>query len=161
MAKVLDPAKELRFTRTAQATLFAIVGAVFLCVGIMLSLVTGSFYHYEGSLETLPFPLILVILPWLPTLACFWLCYYCARYPYLLFSPIGIEVFPFWKPVKNFNLIEWGRVVVLEYNETQLILHHNAEKTSGVVLSLSPLNKKSRMLLIRTVEGVMEQQKSK
>lgn len=159
MSKVLDPSKELRFTRTSQALIFVILGAICLAITVTLLLVVATIHHYEGDLTKLPFPIWLPFLPLLPMWGFFILGLHCAKHPYILLSPIGIEVFPFWKPVQNFQLIEWGKVALLEYNQAQLTMHYSKEKTGGVVLSLSPLSKKSRSLLIRALEGVMEQQK--
>ncbi len=160
MSKVLDPAKELRFTRSAQAVFFAIIGSILLTIGVTLLLVIYT-VHTNDHLDNLPFPMWLIFSPWIPMIPCFWVCYHCAKYPYLIFSPIGIEVFPFWKPIKNFNLIEWGLVRLVDFETSRMTLHFTEEKTSGVVLSLSPLSKNSRILLKRALEGVMDQRKVK
>lgn len=160
MSQVLDPSKELRFTRSAQAVLYFVLAALFLSVGVTLFLVAAVVHATTGSLEELPFPVWLLFLPWLPFIGLLVLSFYCARHPYLLLSPLGVEVFPFWRPVKNFQLVEWGRIAIVEFKETQMILHHTAEKKSGVVLTLSPLHKKSRLLLQKAMEGVMDQRNS-
>lgn len=161
MSQVLDPSKELRFTRGAQAVLFFVLAGLFLVVGVTLFLIAADVHATTGNLEELPYPLWLLYLPWLPFAGCLFLSFYCARHPYLLLSPMGVEVFPFWRPVKNFQLVEWGRIAIVEFKETQMVLHHTAEKKSGVVLTLSPLHKKSRLLLQKAMEGVMEQRNSK
>lgn len=157
MSQVLDPQKELRFARSRQALSFAVLGALFLSATVTLLLVT----YTVDDLAELPFPGWLGYAFFLPVALCLWLSYYCIRHPYLIISPIGVEVFPLWKPIKNFQLIEWGNVVIVENDESNLTVHYNKEKTAGVVLTLSPLTKNSRILLMRAFEGVMEQRNKK
>ena len=157
MSKVLDPEKELRFTRSSQAVLFALLGAILFTIGVILIVTyqTADLYKWEEK----PFSLWILFLPWLPVIGFIWLSLHCVKHPYLILSPIGVEIFPLWKPSQNFNLIEWGRIKIIEFAGKKMTLHYNEEKKAGVVLTLSPLNKKSRMLLQRAMEGVMDQQK--
>ncbi len=157
MPKVLEPSKELRFARTMQAVIFAVLAAVLLAMGVTLLLITYTVHNSQWGLAELPFPLWFLALPWLPIGLCVWMSIHCMRHPFLIFSPIGIEIFPLWRPIKNFNLVEWGRVADVEVNDHTLTLHYNKEQTGGVVLALAPLSKKSRILLKQAVMGVMDQ----
>lgn len=159
MAEVFDPTQELRFTRTAQATLFLIMASVCLAVGVTLCLVTYAVYQFGGDLEKLPFPVWLLIVPWFLVVGLVVLAVHCIKHPYLIFSALGVEVFPFWRPTKHFQLIYWNKIAVVEVADRQLILHNSMEKKGGVVLTLSPLSKKSRILLKHTIEGVMNLRK--
>lgn len=160
MSKVLDPSKELRFTRTNQAILFFILAAICLATWMTLLAVIWTVYSETGSLEELPFSPHSIHIPWFIGAGFLYLAIYCGKHPYLLLSPLGVEIFTLWKPTKNFQLVEWGRIAVVEFKESQMILHHTKEKKSGVVLTLSPLHKKSRKLLQKAMEGVMEQRNS-
>jgi len=160
MGKVLDPEKELRFTRLTQALIFALCAAVCLAIGVTLVTTLITVQVVYGSLEETPFPVWLGWTPWVPLGAFGWLAWHCIRHPYLILSPIGVEIFPFWRPVHHFQVVEWGRIALLEWHEQELTMHYSTEKTSGVVLSLAPLNKKSRILLKQALEGVMEKRKN-
>jgi len=159
MPKVKDPSQELRFSRTGQALGFALVGSLALSAGVTLALVTWTVYRSPFGMDQHPFPLWLHLLPWLVVGLCIWLVLHCLRHPYLILSPIGVEVFPFWRPIQNFHLIEWGRIADLEVTSTALTLHYNAQHTGGVVLALTPLHKKSRILLMQTINGIIDQRK--
>jgi len=159
MAKVEDPSKELRFSRGRQAFLFALSAILCFSVGVILLLVLATVYYEEGHLEEMPYARWWLYTPWLPMIGFGWLTWYCLRHPLLILSPIGVEIFPFWRPVKHFHLIEWGRIHEIESDGRALTLHYNAEHNAGVVISLAPLSKKSRILLMQAAKGVMDQRK--
>ena len=79
----------------------------------------------------------------------------CTRHAYLIFTPLGIEVFPFINPHKNLNLIYWNEVKDFEIKEREqiLILHKDEKKTSGVIISLKPILSTQRPLLEKTLKG--------
>ena len=160
MAKVADPSQELRFTRSAQALIFALAGIVFLTVTVILAVVIWTIIDGDWALEELPFPVWIVVVPLLLAGGCFYVFWHCLRHPYLILSPAGVEIFPFWRPVKNFDIIPWGGIADLEIDNKRLTLHNNKEHTGGVVLSLSPLNKKSRMLLQEAINGIITKRNS-
>jgi len=160
MAKVVDPSQELRFSRTAQASIFAIIGSVFITTGIILVAVIWTVHQGGWSMDELPFPLWVSFIPWFFAVGCFLMIWHCLRHPFLILSPAGVEIFPFWRPIKNFNIIPWGAIADLDINKKSLTLHHNKEHTGGVVLSLAPLSKKSRILLMQAVKGVMDKRNS-
>jgi hypothetical protein len=68
---------------------------------------------------------------------------------------MGIEIFPIRKPETNLNLIYWTEIDSFEIDEDQKILklHRDAEKTSGVVVSLSPILVRQRSLLEKVLAG--------
>ena len=155
MAKVADPSQELRFSRSVQALLFAFGACLFLTIGVILLMISWTVFK-NWEMNTMPFPIWVLFLPWIPMVACLWLCWHCVRHPFLILSPAGVEIFPFWRPVKNYNLIPWGVVKDLDINEKELTLHYNTEHTGGVVLRLAPLSKKSRILLMEAIRGVKD-----
>ncbi len=159
MSKVLDPSKELRFNRSAQAILFAVLVSFFLAIAVTCSLIVYTVKSSDLVNKELPFPLWVLILAWVLVIPFVFLCYHCVKHPYLILSPIGVEIFPFWRPVKNFNLVEWARVADVDIAKRAMTLHYDKEHTGGVVLSLSPLSQQSRQLLSEAISGVMTKRK--
>ncbi|MDP0490755.1 MAG: hypothetical protein Q7Q71_06880 [Verrucomicrobiota bacterium JB023] len=147
---VAHPEKELRFTRIAQARFFVMVAALAATAAIILF---GIAHFPERSpisyWPSLP-PLIISIL----SLPCAWRC---ARKAFLILSPVGIEIFPFFRPVKNFRLIPWQDFHYAEVIVDELHIHFDEAQTAGVVISLSPLDKARQDLLARAIEGRMQE----
>ncbi len=77
------------------------------------------------------------------------------RHAYLILTPLGIEIFPFFKPADGMRLVMWQEVDHAEVDEksTRLTLHHDAGKTSGIHLSLTPIRADRRTLLAKAVLG--------
>lgn len=151
---VLNPEKELRFSRYNQAVLFLMIACVFFAVSLVFFIVRVG---PDGGLSS--WAAVCIPLPFCIALVCF--AYRCLKHPYLILSPVGIEVFPFWKPVKGFQIITWGEIQLVEFDEVEkvLTLHFTKEKTAGIVLSLSPIQRKQRELLKTALEGVMKNRK--
>jgi hypothetical protein len=147
---VSKPEKELRFTRSGQAVGFAVLGAIWIGAAVTL-LATGM---YRGDHPELPHPL------WaLPCLGlasgCFWLTRHLAKHAYLILTPLGLEIFPFFFPSKNLRLVLWQEMFSVEISEDKkwLTLHFNEEKSSGLHLSLKPIDRKFRSLLAKAMLG--------
>lgn len=153
--KVAEPHKELRFTRIAQAQSFMVIATVSfafaLLIGITWFLGHPSF-HWSMSL---PFLLLSVFLARLSGR--------CARHAYLILTPLGIEIFPLFKPENNLNLVYWTQINDAEFDEnlTVLKLHQNEEKTAGIILSLKPIHPKKRPLLKKALNGRMSEKQEK
>lgn len=144
---VAEPHKELRFTRSAQAQGFFVAAAVAFAFALIIA-VTALMGHPNFSWwMPLPFLLISGLL--------FRFSARCARHAYLILTPLGIEIFPLIKPEKNLNLIYWTQLDSAEFDEhlTRLKLHFDKAQTGGVVLSLSPMETKQRLLLQKALEG--------
>lgn len=148
---VVEPHKELRFTRAAQAQTFWISGAVFLALAVLLT-VTWATGHPSFSWW-------MPLLPLAITGLFFRLALHCTRHAYLILTPLGVEIFPLRDPAKNLHLIYWTEVQGADFNEslTTLKIHHDQEKTSGVVLSLTPILETQRPLLKKAIEGRLAQ----
>ena len=161
MAQMLDPSRELRFTRSKQSVYFALILGVLLAAVVTLLLIFSTVVHETGSSEALPYPFYLI--PLLLSLAALsgWLSYHCMSKPYLILSSLGVELFPFWRPFKNFQLVEWGIIEEVEVEGSKITLHFNKEKTSGVVFTRAPLSDKSQKLLIEALSRVTMMKKSK
>jgi hypothetical protein len=145
---VAEPQKELRFTRAGQAVPAAILGAV--CAIAALIFVTVGIYR--SSNPDLPHP-AWGLIPLALALGFFRLAWHCARHAYILLSPIGVEIFPFFRPGANMQVIPWAGIVAAEVDDGRLTLHFNPEKTSGIHLSLAPISKDRRELLAKAIRG--------
>ena len=77
------------------------------------------------------------------------------RHAYLILTPLGIEIFPFFRPAEGMRLVTWQEVAAAEVDEkcTRLTIHHNTEKSSGIHLSLTPIRADRRSLLAKAVIG--------
>ena len=148
--KIQSPEKELRFTRSGQATLFWVGAAVLAGVGITLLATT----IYRDINPALPHPTWALV-----PLACAGFLVQTAvrltRHAYLILTPLGIEVFPFFRPADGMRLIIWQEIDHAEVNEkiTRLTLHHDSGKTSGIHLALTPIRVDRRTLLAKAVIG--------
>lgn len=149
-ATVQSPEKELRFTRAGQAAGFWVAAAVLVAISVTLA----ASAIYRDINPTLPHPWW--ALPPLVLAGVFArLAVRLTRHAYLILTPLGIEVFPFFRPATGMRLVLWQEVSAAEVDEnfTRLTLHHDAEKTSGIHLSLVPIRRDRRSLLAKAVIG--------
>lgn len=148
--KIQSPEKELRFTRSGQAMVFWLGAAVLTSIGVTL-LATAL---YRDINESIPHPawalLPLGLAAWFVRTAV-----KLTRHAYLILTPLGIEIFPFFRPAEGMRLVTWQEIHLAEVNDamTLLTLHHDAEKTAGIHLSLTPIRKDRRSLLAKAVIG--------
>ena len=148
--KVQSPEKELRFTRSAQASFFWVGAAVLATVGITL-LATAI---YRDINPDIPYPAWAL----LPLATAAWMVHTAARltrHAYLILTPLGIEIFPFFRPANGMQLVIWQEIDHAEVDEktTRLTLHRDSRKTSGIHLSLTPIRADRRTLLAKAVIG--------
>ena len=148
---VAEPHKELRFSRSAQARLFFLLGSTFITIAIFLAAAS-----FTAGLE---FPLWWAAFPLVPALPCFLLAYHCVRHAYLILTPLGIELFPFFNPHRNLQVLYWSEIDHAEISGDlrTLTIHYNADRTAGIKATLSPLLSAKRQLLQRAIEGRMAQ----
>jgi hypothetical protein len=156
---VVEPEKELRFTRAAQALVFyaAAVG----CFAASMAVFILSTQDWGMGGPMLDGWLWLCVPGVILTYLFLRIGLRCTRHAYLILSPLGIEIFPFVKPEKNLQIIYWSEVEDAEFSSDlhQFILHFNENKQSGVVVSLHPIPAKQRHLLKEAVCGVMAKKK--
>ena len=145
-----EPEKELRFTRSRQGLSLLLLASILL--GAALCILVSALIK-ESAISTPlwafpPFALALALLP---------IAWRCLRHAYLILSPLGIEIFPFFNAKKNLLIIYWSEIHHAEISDemSKLVIHFNDEKTAGVVASLSPIAKLKRPLLQRAIEGTM------
>ena len=147
---VQSPEKELRFTRSGQAVGFWILSAVLTAAAVTL-LATAI---YRDMNPHIPHPAWALVPVGLAAVVAR-LAFSLTKHAYLILTPLGIEIFPFFRPAQGMQLVTWQEVTSAEVNEnsTRLSLHHNAEKTSGIRLSLRPIRADRRSLLAKAVIG--------
>lgn len=147
---VSDPHKELRFTRSGQAVGFCIAGAV--CAGIAVTLAATGYYRDINP--ALPHPVW--ALPFAAVSAgLFLLAIHLTKHAYLILTPLGLEIFPFFRPAAGMQMVMWQEIRDAEADAggAWLTLHFNDEKTAGMHLSMKPVSRKSRSLLAKAVLG--------
>lgn len=145
---VVEPHKELRFTRAAQAVPFWLAAAMCLMAAITLVAVG----QYRADNPDLPHPgwaLLPLMLAWLAAR----LALRCTRKAYLILTPLGIEVFPFLRPAESMQIVHWSEIHAVDIDDRQLTLHFNPERSSGIHLSLAPIPRPRRELLRQAVDG--------
>jgi len=143
------PAKELRFTRSRQATGFWVAAAVLAAVAVVLA-VSGL---ERATNPALPHP-GWAVLPAVAAWALARLALRCIRHAYLILTPLGIEIFPFLRPAQGMQLVAWGEIHAAEVDAAhrRLTLHFNPGKSAGIVLSLAPLRRDRRAWLAQAVQ---------
>jgi len=144
---VAEPHKELRFTRARQAQGFIVAAAVAFAFALLIT-VTWLMGHpnFHWWMPLMPLALAAAMTR---------LAVRCARHAYIILTPMGLEIFPLFKPEKNLNLVYWTQLEDADFDEdlTILKLHYNEEKTAGVILSLKPILEKKRPFLKKALEG--------
>lgn len=145
--RVTEPEKELRFTRTHQATQFLILTAILITIslGIFSSMYSKwgpndpDFYKYVW-LCLIPLPIAAVVMK---------VAIHCIRHAYILLSPLGVEIFPFFKPEKNLQVIFWAEIHGVDFSSatTRMTIHTDSDHTSGIVATLTPISPAQRQLL--------------
>lgn len=144
------PEKELRFTRSGQAPLFWIAAAMLVAGAVT---VLGCWLWRDINLRWTH--VLWVLAPLVPAVALVRVALHLTRHAYLILTPLGIEIFPFFRPAERMQLVAWGEIADAEINAdlTQLTLHFNVGKTSGIHLSLKPIRADLRELLVIALGG--------
>lgn len=142
--------QELRFTRSGQALVFWLLAAILAAAAT--TLLATSFCRDINP--QLPHPLW-ALPPFLLAALAARIAVKLTRHAYLILTPIGIEIFPFRKPAERMRMVPWQDVAGADVNTaaTSLTLHHDAHKSSGIVLSLRPIRADLRPLLVKAVGG--------
>jgi hypothetical protein len=147
---IQEPDKELRFTRAGQAVPFWMLAAILTMAGITLLAVAvhrpDNPRLPHGAWALLPFAL---------AAASVRLAVHLTRHAYLILTPLGLEIFPFFRPAKGMQMVLWQEIDSAEVDDrgTRLTLHFNTAKTAGLHLTLMPVLRGKRGLLARAVTG--------
>ena len=149
-AGVQSPEKELRFTRSGQSVTFWLASAVLFTTSV--TMLAASPYREINPM--LPHP-AWAIIPLAGALMSVRLALRLTRNAYLILTPLGIEIFPFFRPQSGMTLVSWQEIHCAETNSARnlLTLHHDASKTSGIHLSLRPIRADRRDLLLKAMAG--------
>lgn len=145
--RLAEPEKELRFTRTRQAAQFFVLTAVLAMVSLgTFSAMFSKWGPNDPDFEQFCW-LALIPLPFAALTLRF--AIRCIRHAYILLSPLGVEIFPFFKPEKNLQIIFWAEIHAAEFHPSSplLTLHTDANHTSGIVATLAPISPTHRQLL--------------
>ncbi len=148
MRELAEPQKELRFTRSGQAVPLLLLAAVFATAAIIL-LACAS---YRSENPELPSPLW-AVLPLVLSGSLIWLAQHLTRYAYIILTPLGLEIFPFYKPAQGMQLIPWADIDTAEIDRSYklLTLHFSPQKTSGMHITLRPVKAGIRPFLAKAV----------
>lgn len=151
--KPLEPGKELRFTRSRQALLFWLSAAMLLATAVVLFATS----RYRFANPSLPHPGWAVI-PLVAGCALAALAVRLTKHAYLIVTPLGIEIFPFFLPARGMQLIAWSEIHSAEVDarQSRLTLHRDAAHNSGIHLSLNPIDPHKRGYLAHAVLSRLE-----
>lgn len=156
--KLIESHKELRFTRSRQATQFFIISILFAMLTV--SGVGAMFSKWGPNDPDFIRYVWFCGLPLIPAYIALRIALHCIRHAYILLTPMGVEVFPFFKPEKNLSVLFWSEIDSTDCTERLLTIHLNAEKTSGSVISLKPIAQAQISLLRKAIEARTTSQKS-
>ena len=144
------PFKELRFTRSGQAVTFLVLGLVCLAAAV------GIGYVWWQRIEHRP-AWWLGVVPLLLAGWSFRTAWRLTRHAYLLLTPLGVEIFPFFRPDREMQLVTWGEIERAEVDEgmRRLTLVLAGLEDARIIVTLEPVASRSRPLLAAAVRGVM------
>lgn len=157
---IAEPEKELRFTRAAQAGKFYALSVIFFTISMALFILSTQDWGMTGPKLAAWFWVWLCIPGLALTFVFFRLGLRCTRHAYIILSPLGIEIFPFFHAEKNLQVIYWTEINDIDVGNNQMTLHFTEKKNSGIVASLSPIPRKRRALLQKALLGVMTNRSS-
>jgi hypothetical protein len=155
--EVACPEQELRFTRSRQAVTFLTAGMAALCLAGLIFLTAipgaGNAGDSPGTLHS-PWWALLALMPAVP---CFWVGVHCLRHAFIILTPLGIELFPFWLPARNMQVIYWSEIKAAAVSGD---LRTFTIKCRGrqIMATLAPIPASGRILLKEAIAGRMARQ---
>lgn len=153
---ITHPEQEIRFTRARQARVFFVSAALSL-LAIFLGICCVLLPEPFGAPELQEFWWALIPLSLL-FLISWHFARHCIKHAYLILTPLGIEIFPFFKAKKNLQLIYWSEIHAIDLKDEMLTIHLNVEKTQGLVITLKPISTSLYPLLQRALDKHNETQ---
>ena len=153
---IKEPEKELRFTRSRQAITFVVAGFSSLCIIGFL-----WFKVYFNVLETaqtgsLVFPILISIALLILGTLFFWVAIHCTQHAMIILSPLGLELFPFWFPVKNFRMLYWSEIDNAKISQNMKLLTIDCNNGSKLFISLTPISFSHRQYLKVAIDGRLQ-----
>lgn len=103
--------------------------------------------------------LIITLILFILSLICIWVAVNCVRHAFIILTPLGIEVFPFWFPSKNLQVIYWTEIDNALVTEDMKTLEIQCEGGAKVFVALAPITVDRLPYLKRAIEGRMDQAK--
>ncbi|MCB1100705.1 MAG: hypothetical protein KDN22_34405 [Verrucomicrobiae bacterium] len=152
---VAAPEKELRFTRARQACTFVVIGIIFFCAALALFML--ALPGFTGKQRPLVSSYWFAMIPLPLCAAAFWMAMRLTRHAYIILTPLGIEIFPFFRPEKNMQLLYWSEIEEAKISSDLRLLTVSHSGGSKAFVSLDPLRKNRLPLLKRAVEGTLAQ----
>lgn len=149
-----EPEKELRFTRSRQGVLLFLTSTLLFAIAIAIVYLAIDQWGMDEPI--LKGYMWIAIFPFLAACILLRVALRCLRHAYILLTPMGVEIFPFWKPEKNLQIIYWQEITAVDITKRNLTLHFNETHTSGVVISLNPIHTNTHLLLKTAIEGRMK-----
>ena len=154
---IQEPEKELRFTRSRQAITFVAAGLISLCI---LGFIW--FQVYFNGLEKnqngpLIFPILCSIILITMAVLFFLVAIHCTQHALIILSPLGLELFPFWFPVKNFRMLYWSEINDAKINKEMNLLSIDCNNGSKIFISIKPIPTKIRSYLKTAIDGRMQE----
>lgn len=153
---VADPEKELRFTRSRQAYTFIILATLLFCATLALFMLALPGFTGKQRPMVSSYGYCLIPLPF--CVASLWLAMRLTRHAYMILTPLGIEIFPFFRPEKNMQILYWSEITDARVSSDLRLLTIGHGGESKAFISLDPIRKDRRPLLKRAVEGTVAQQ---
>src|SRR6478752_5228939 len=119
--RIQSPEQELRFTRSGQARFFWLATAMFVAIGVTI-LATAV---YRDTNPQLPHP-AWALVPLALAVLIGRVAAGLTRHAYLILTPLGIEIFPFFRPAARMRLVLWQEIDHAEVDQkaARLTLHH-------------------------------------
>ena len=154
---ITEPEKELRFTRSRQGLTFVAVSLLCFC---MAGFIWVRFYfdYLESSQTTeLIIPIVMSTFFIVLAILFFWVAVHCTRHAIIILTPLGLELFPFWFPVKNFRMIYWSEMDKAIVSEDMKFMHIDCESGSKILISMAPIAINLRSYLKVAIEGRMKE----
>ena len=145
-----DLSMEVRFTRARQAVVWWLLAVFFLLVpmlGTLMAILPSPWGAESLRSYWWLLPFFLGI-----SYGCGRLAVRCVRRAYLIFSPVGVEIFPFYDPANHLEVVQWSQIDHAEVKKSVLILHFDAAQTCGKVISLAPISRARRALVAKLME---------
>lgn len=155
--KITEPEKELRFTRARQGLTFVAFGGIFLCITFWMWF-SNTTLNWQ-VINEISIRLIITLILFILSLICIWVAVNCVRHAFIILTPLGIEVFPFWFPSKNLQVIYWTEIDNALVTEDMKTLEIQCEGGAKVFVALAPITVDRLPYLKRAIEGRMDQAK--
>ena len=153
---IQEPEKELRFTRSRQAITFVAAGLISLCIlgFIWFQVYFNGLNNQNGPLI---FPILCSIILITMAVLFFLVAIHCTQHALIILSPLGLELFPFWFPVKNFRMLYWSEINDAKINKEMNLLSIDCNNGSKIFISIKPIPTKIRSYLKTAIDGRMQE----